>query len=87
MLSAVINTRSELLSTCFESVAPTLVSRFSEREESVRLEVLNTFLALLKQTRIYGGSHQAVEVMGQSTGALKRKREDMEMHDAEGRCV
>lgn len=74
-LNAAITTRHELLSTFVTVVSPVLVARFSEREESVRLEVLQTFLALLKQVEASSGIPQATEVSPQSPSALKRKRQ------------
>ncbi|KAI9488039.1 armadillo-type protein [Zychaea mexicana] len=56
LLGAVIGTRSDLLQSLYETVAPALISRFKEREESVRADVLMTFIALLRQTAVYGGS-------------------------------
>ncbi|KAI9276714.1 armadillo-type protein [Phascolomyces articulosus] len=56
LLAAVIETRSDLLQSLYETVAPALISRFKEREESVRADVLLTFIALLRQTAVYGGS-------------------------------
>ncbi|ODN76121.1 hypothetical protein L202_06053 [Cryptococcus amylolentus CBS 6039] len=50
LLLAIISTRPDLLSEIYGSSAPVLISRFSEREESVRLEVLAAFEVLLKQT-------------------------------------
>lgn len=77
-LNAAITTRSELLSMFLTEVAPTLVSRFSEREETVKVEVLQGFLSLLRQVQGSIGIAQATEVRGQSPGALKRKRGSME---------
>ncbi|CAO1614254.1 unnamed protein product [Sympodiomycopsis kandeliae] len=73
-LNAAIATRHELLSTFVTAVSPVLVTRFSEREESVRLEVLQTFLSLLKQIEASSGIPQATEVSPQSPSVLKRKR-------------
>lgn len=81
-LAAAITTRQEMLTSFVTTVAPVLVSRFSEREESVRLEVLQSFLALLKQIRISNGRPQATEVQPQSPSALKRKRDLMELADS-----
>jgi cullin-associated NEDD8-dissociated protein 1 len=49
-LAAIIQTRPELLKSVYEKVAPTLVARFKEREENVKLDVFATFIDLLKQT-------------------------------------
>ncbi|BEI79879.1 hypothetical protein CcaverHIS002_0104080 [Cutaneotrichosporon cavernicola] len=50
VLEALINTRSDLLAEFYRIAALPLIARFSEREESVRLEVLEAFEALLRQT-------------------------------------
>ncbi|KAJ3288946.1 Cullin-associated NEDD8-dissociated protein 1 [Rhizoclosmatium sp. JEL0117] len=48
-LASIISTRNELVASFFDSIAPTLVKRFKEREESVRVEILNTFTSLIRQ--------------------------------------
>lgn len=50
VLEVLINTRSDLLADFYRIAALPLIARFSEREESVRLEVLEAFEALLRQT-------------------------------------
>ncbi|KAK9465620.1 armadillo-type protein [Lipomyces arxii] len=50
LLGTLIGTRPDLLSTLYGSIAPLLVSRFKEREESVRIEVIHTFASLIRQT-------------------------------------
>ncbi|CAG8499329.1 3773_t:CDS:10 [Diversispora eburnea] len=55
LLAAIIGTRHELLTQLYHSVSPALVNRFKEREESVRVDVLQTFIVLLRQTHVYGG--------------------------------
>lgn len=53
-LYAIISTRSngDLLDNgvLYERIAPVLVSRFQEREENVRLEILSTLTALVRKT-------------------------------------
>ena len=49
-LSAIIQARPDLLSDLYEKVSPVLISRFKEREQSVRLDVFATYSCLLKQT-------------------------------------
>ncbi|CAO3650666.1 unnamed protein product [Mucor hiemalis] len=53
VLSAIIETRSDLLQDLYKNVAPVLISKFKEREESVRADILQTFIALLRQTSVY----------------------------------
>ena len=97
VLNAALTSRPELLAQNVSTVAPVLVARFSEREESVRLEILDTFLALLKQMQLYGGGPQATEVIGSShassasqaaamaaAGVLKRKRHEADADNVEG---
>ncbi|CAG8443165.1 10301_t:CDS:10 [Ambispora gerdemannii] len=57
LLAAIIGTRHELLSQLYQDVAPALVNRFKEREESVRVDIFQTFIVLLRQTLVYGGEN------------------------------
>ncbi|KAF8499003.1 TIP120-domain-containing protein [Russula emetica] len=69
LLSSIIATRPELLVTLYKEVSPVLISRFGDREETVRLEVWATYVTLLTQTRLYGGGPQTRDSVG-----VKRKR-------------
>ncbi|ORX34727.1 armadillo-type protein [Kockovaella imperatae] len=76
-LVAIIGTRIELLSQLYQSAASILISRFSEREESVRIEILTAMETLLKQT-ITGKNAELA-----SAGRNKRKRsEEMDQDSA-----
>lgn len=55
VLSAIIETRSDMLQQLYETVSPILINRFKEREESVRVDIFQTFIALLRQTSVYSG--------------------------------
>jgi len=57
-----------------------LISRFGDREETVRLEVWATYVVLLNQTAVYGGVPQAKDPDSSVRG--KRKRD--ETMDVEG---
>lgn len=48
-----INHRTDRLEYHYQAIAPLLLNRFKEREESVKLEVFRAFDALLKQTRVF----------------------------------
>ncbi|KAJ1338941.1 hypothetical protein BSLG_006576 [Batrachochytrium salamandrivorans] len=50
LLSSLISTCPDLLLKSYSDVAVGLIRRFSEREESVRIDILNTFITLLQQT-------------------------------------
>jgi len=55
-LAAVVKTRPEMLEQIYKDLCSveehTLVSRFKEREESVKIDIFNVFIALLQQTII-----------------------------------
>ena len=59
-----------------------LISRFGDREQTVRLEVWATYVALLNQTSTYGGLPQ-VSSDGDSVMRGKRKRDSEERMDVE----
>jgi cullin-associated NEDD8-dissociated protein 1 len=65
-----IGTRNELIVEFFKTAAPVLIARFSEREDSVRLEILSAVEALLKQTA------QARAADAAANGRNKRKRSE-----------
>ncbi|KAF9091293.1 Cullin-associated NEDD8-dissociated protein 1 [Mortierella sp. AD031] len=71
LLSAIIGTRQDLLGQLYSTIAPSLINRFKEREETVRLEILQTFITLLRQTNTYGGAEYEVDV---SLESLPKKR-------------
>lgn len=79
LLAALIGTRPEMLSTIYKDVSPVLISRFGDREETVKLEVWSTYGLLLSQTAVYGGLSQSKEDVTRG----KRKR-DTETMDVEG---
>lgn len=72
LLSAIIGTRQDLLGQLYASIAPSLINRFKEREETVRVEILQTFIALLRQTNTYGGAEYEIDV-GVESLSKKRK--------------
>ncbi|OAX40483.1 TIP120-domain-containing protein [Rhizopogon vinicolor AM-OR11-026] len=78
LLAAVITTHPELLTSLYKEVSPVLISRFGDREETVRLEVWATYVALLNQTSLYGGLPQS-----QENDTRKRKRDSEEQMDVE----
>ncbi|CAO3635273.1 unnamed protein product [Cunninghamella blakesleeana] len=53
LLTSVIETRSEILSQLYDTVSPALINKFNEREESVRIDILQAFIVLLRQTNPY----------------------------------
>ncbi|KAK6348882.1 hypothetical protein TWF730_009648 [Orbilia blumenaviensis] len=84
LLSTVISTRADdlLKETLYREVAPSLVKRFSEREENVRLEVLATTTTLIRKTRdlAYSGSGSSKRIV-----AVKKRRRgsDISMYEQE----
>ncbi|KAF7357490.1 Cullin-associated nedd8-dissociated protein 1 [Mycena sanguinolenta] len=79
LLSAIVGTRPELLSAIYKDVSPVLISRFGDREETVRREVWATYVVLLNQTALYGGHPQSKD-----DSSLKRKRNPETMEVEEG---
>ncbi|KAF8060828.1 armadillo-type protein [Lyophyllum atratum] len=79
LLAAIIGTRPELLTSIYKTVSPVLISRFDDRESTVRLEVWATYVILLNQTALYGGLPQSKDDLSPRG---KRKR-DTEIMDAE----
>jgi len=68
LLQSIFGTRMEMLLNFYDNAAGILISKFKEREESVRVEVLAAFEVLLKQTAIARTADLA------SGGRNKRKR-------------
>jgi len=58
-LGEVISTHSEILPSLCSSVAPVLISRFKEREETVKLDIFKTFNRLLKQIQATPSSRKS----------------------------
>lgn len=79
LLASVIGTRPELLTTLYKEVSPVLISRFGDREDTVRLEVWSTYGILLKQTGVYGGVPQASTE--QAVGGKRKREEGMEVEE------
>ncbi|KAG0260456.1 Cullin-associated NEDD8-dissociated protein 1 [Actinomortierella ambigua] len=71
ILAAIIGTRQDLLGQLYSSIAPALINRFKEREETVRVEILQTFITLLHQTNTYGGAESEIDTAMES---LPKKR-------------
>ncbi len=59
-LEAVIATRHTMLPEFYEKVSPYLVSRFKEREENVKVDIFQAYIALLKQTKAYAGAGRLI---------------------------
>ncbi|KRX21900.1 Cullin-associated Nedd8-dissociated protein 1 [Trichinella nelsoni] len=52
-LEAAVNTRRNRIFEFHQTIIPRLIERFKEREESVRCDLFNVLLSLLKRTRVY----------------------------------
>ena len=67
VLSIAIETRPEFLPLFYKSIAPVLISRFAEREETVKIEIWNTYTTLLRQTAVWAGNtHNGIANVGNS---------------------
>ncbi|KAG5719688.1 Cullin-associated NEDD8-dissociated protein 1, partial [Termitomyces sp. T112] len=74
LLAAIIGTRPELLIPTYKTVSPVLISRFGDREMTVRLEVWATYATLLNQTAVYG--------IPQGKDDIRKRKRDTETSDA-----
>lgn len=61
-LEAVILALREMTIEFFVTVAPALASRFKEREETVKADIIQTFVSLMKQTRALVNEHRDARV-------------------------
>lgn len=73
LLSAVIVSYPSTLPEIYHDVAPTLISRFNEREEAVRVEILATFRELVRVTGLQG--EEIILSRDVPVGVGKRRRE------------
>lgn len=61
-LEAIFSSRPDLINEFFTSVTGVLVHRFKEREESVKADVIQTFVSLLRQTRQFARDAKNVQL-------------------------
>ena len=73
LLTAVILSYPSTLPEIYRDVSPTLISRFNEREESVRVEILATFRELVRVTGLQG--EEILLLRDVPVGVGKRRRE------------
>lgn len=81
LLAAIISTRPDMLSAVYRSVSPVLISRFGDREETVRLEIWSTYTSLLHQTEVYGAAVQTRDSEGHVSLKRKREQEGMDVEE------
>ncbi|KAF2104025.1 cullin binding protein CanA [Rhizodiscina lignyota] len=71
--------------TLYEKIAPALIARFKEREESVRLEVLAALSLLIRNTVVYDSSEEiqpsSPTIMGPPSRKRRRGGSDASMFD------
>lgn len=79
-MAAIIGTRPDRLTRNYKDISPVIISRFGDREETVRLEVWATYLILLRQTILYGCHPENKEDIALRG---KRKRDTEEPMDLE----
>ena len=67
-LVAIISNYTDLLRSLYPKISPLLVSRFKEREESVKLDIFNAFIELLHQVNCdHVGTLVAIDDQSYST--------------------
>jgi hypothetical protein len=78
LLSSLFSTRKEFIAEFYNHAAPVVVNRFKERIESVRLEVILSFTALVKQTQVLTESKTKGSSQKNATGReFKKMRYDV----------
>jgi len=55
LIATLIQTKPESLPMYYNEIAPILINRLNEREDSVYVEILNTLIILVKKTNAYNG--------------------------------
>lgn len=50
-LHAIITTRHDMVAEFYKTLSPALISRFKEREENVKVDIFQAYIALVRQTR------------------------------------
>ncbi|KAF8972524.1 armadillo-type protein [Flammula alnicola] len=80
LLAGVIGTRPDRLTRTYKDISPILISRFNDREETVRLEIWATYVVLLTQTTLYGGLPDSKD---EASPRGKRKRDTEDPMDLE----
>ncbi|KAF8212549.1 armadillo-type protein [Mycena galopus ATCC 62051] len=78
LLAAIVGTRPGLLAFIYKDVSPVLISRFGDREQTVRLEGWATYVVLLNQNALYGGQLQSKD---DSSLKCKHNPETMEVEE------
>ncbi|KAL2090831.1 hypothetical protein ACEWY4_013094 [Coilia grayii] len=73
-LETVISSRRDLLVDLYNSVCPTLVSCFKEREENVRTDIFLAFVALLRQTHPAVGATVTLDAKEDPAVTLLKKQ-------------
>jgi cullin-associated NEDD8-dissociated protein 1 len=79
LLAAILSTRPDALSFLLKEVSPILISRFGDREQTVRLEVWATYEILLNQVRVYGGS--SYKELEAPVGGKRKRDEGMDVEE------
>lgn len=55
VLSSVVSNQPQTIPLLYERVTPVLIQRFNERQETVRIDVINTLITLVKCTGVHHG--------------------------------
>ena len=77
LIESIINSRPDLLRRVYQRFARLLVSRFKERDENVKCNILEAFRTLLKSA-ILSESHQGIDSQLQMQPSLDRTRSSVD---------
>ncbi|CAH2312122.1 cullin-associated NEDD8-dissociated 1-like isoform X1 [Pelobates cultripes] len=76
-LESLISARPDLLTDFCRKAAPTIIMRFKEREENVRVDIFSAYIALLRLTRSSKCFRQTVEATGKGDAPLSALQEQV----------
>ncbi|XP_071811076.1 cullin-associated NEDD8-dissociated protein 1-like isoform X1 [Apostichopus japonicus] len=74
-LQAVIGSRHDMLPDFYKTVSPALIGRFKEREENVKADIFQAYIALLRQTKPINVNIYDPDAMEQEEGPVALLRQ------------
>lgn len=76
-LQAVIASRHDMLPDFYKTVSPALIGRFKEREENVKADIFQAYVALLRQTKPVNVNIYDPDAMEQEEGPVAMLRQQV----------
>jgi cullin-associated NEDD8-dissociated protein 1 len=86
-LDAIIITKHELLNVFYSEVSPVLISRFKEREETVKGDIFNVYISILQQTRPLIVKTKPVVLLNDNLGGVQQNNANNNKVDSDEASV